>query len=88
MGNNFPITSPPTPSQSRAIIYIEPKGVFGELMLGPQQNSLPLALSGRVPACVYEGAIAEISERLRSFRGMFCMTSLESFFPFCRIPSF
>eukprot|EP00804_Cyclotella_cryptica_P017407 CCRYP_016642-RB/>CCRYP_016642-RB protein AED:0.03 eAED:0.03 QI:690/1/1/1/0/0.5/2/843/85 len=69
MGNTFPITSPPTPSQSRAIVYIEPKGIFGELVLGPQQNSLPLALSGRVPACVYEGAMTCISERLRSFRG-------------------
>lgn len=70
MGNNFPITSVPRPTESRAIIYIEPKGVLGKLTVRRDSVEIvPSALDGTVPACVFGAALDRISDRCSSFRG-------------------
>lgn len=69
MGNSFPITSVPKPTESRAVIYIEPNGLLGKLTVKQNENGLPFALAGTVPVSVYGAAVVAIAERCRSFRG-------------------
>lgn len=73
MGNAFPITSPPRQSESRAIIYLEPKGIFGKLEIEPHQSAVPSALSGLVSGCIFQAKLKGVSEKLRSFRGGCCL---------------
>lgn len=69
MGNSFPITSIPKPTESRAIIYIRIRGVLGTLAVEQSQSEIPSVLNGTVPACVFGVVLSGISERCRSFRG-------------------
>ena len=69
MGNSFPITSVPKPTESRAVIYIEPNGLLGKLRVEHNENEVPFALNETVPTCVYVAAVVAIAERCNSFRG-------------------
>jgi hypothetical protein len=79
MGNSIPITSVPRPTDSRAIIYIEPRGILGKLAVRRDSDEIvPSALDGTVPVCIFGSALDRIAERCRSFRGVY-FSSAKSF---------
>eukprot|EP00970_Alexandrium_tamarense_P006391 scaffold1094_cov185-Alexandrium_tamarense.AAC.11 len=73
MGNTFPITSPPRPSPTRAILYIELRGCLGTLSIAGtgtetgDTSYVPTALNGNVPSCVFRASLDKVSDVLDNF---------------------
>ena len=82
MGNSLPITSPPSPSPSRAVILLEPQCIrsylrepwrrpVGELQVVGSAEELPPALDGVVPIEVYREMMKTLIERASNYRGRY-----------------
>lgn len=69
MGNTIPLSSPPKPSPSRAVIYMEPQNISGKIKIVSSTEDLPPALDGTVPSSVFEEMVTSIVHLLDTFRG-------------------
>ncbi|KAL7542841.1 hypothetical protein ACHAXR_012150 [Thalassiosira sp. AJA248-18] len=80
MGNTLPITSPPKPSSTRHVIFMEPQCVrsylrepwrrpVGELRMLESTNDLPPALDGVVPLDDYRDMMSSVADHVANFRG-------------------
>jgi len=82
MGNTLPITAPPKPSASRAVIFMKAEGVLqylnkpwnpiGRLQLLNATEELPNALDGIVTLDEYKDMISSVDERASNYIGMYC----------------
>ena len=81
MGNTLPISTPPKPSSTRAVIFMEPQCIrsylrepwrrpAGELQIIGSTDELPCALDGVVPLDVYKDMLSSVADRIANFRGM------------------
>ena len=80
MGNTLPVTIPPKPSPTRAVIFMQPQTVFsycrepwkrGELRIvgSSPDDELPPALSDLVPPEEYREIMSSVAERAANYRG-------------------
>ena len=86
MGNTLPITAPPKPSASRAVIFMKAEGVLqylnkpwnpiGRLQLLNATEELPAAFDGIVTIDEYKDMISSVDERASNYRGR-CSCTLQ-----------
>eukprot|EP00581_Thalassiosira_minuscula_P007479 CAMPEP_0183710540 /NCGR_PEP_ID=MMETSP0737-20130205/6250_1 /TAXON_ID=385413 /ORGANISM="Thalassiosira miniscula, Strain CCMP1093" /LENGTH=220 /DNA_ID=CAMNT_0025938833 /DNA_START=47 /DNA_END=709 /DNA_ORIENTATION=+ len=80
MGNTLPITSPPKPSSSRAVIFMVPRGIrsylkepwrrpVGLLRIIGSTDEIPPALDGVVPIEEYKEKINAVADRASNYKG-------------------
>lgn len=80
MGNSLPISSPPKPSPSRAVIFMEPQCVrsyfrepwrrpVGKLQIIGSTDEVPPALDGVVPVDEYREMMISVADQAASYRG-------------------
>ena len=91
MGNTLPITSPPKPSDRRAVIFMEAQGIrsyvkepwrvkpIGLLQIVGSTDVLPQALDDVVPLDEYLEMMNSVSERAANYKGKFIVCIM---FPF------
>ena len=81
MGNTLPISSPPKPSASRAVIFMEPQCLrsylrepwrrpVGLLQVVGTADELPPALDGVVELDVYQEMVKSVAAKAGNYRGM------------------
>ena len=79
MGNSLPISSPPKPSPSRAVIFMEPQCVrsyfrepwrrpVGKLQIIGSTDEVPPALDGVVPEDEYREMMSSVADQAASYR--------------------
>ena len=79
MGNSLPFTSRPTPSPSRAVIFMELQCIQsylkepwrhpGKLQMIGSADAVPPALDGVVPVDEYKRTMSSVEDRVAKYRG-------------------
>mmetsp|Transcript_4250 Transcript_4250/g.9480 ORF Transcript_4250/g.9480 Transcript_4250/m.9480 type:complete len:209 (-) Transcript_4250:391-1017(-) len=67
MGNTLPISSPPKPTPSRAVLYMIPESMCGKTRI-LNSDELPPALDGTVPPSMFGEIIRSMDDRLDNFK--------------------
>lgn len=80
MGNTLPISSPPKPSPTRAVVFLEPQCIrsylrepwrrpVGLLRVIGSTDELPTAFDGVVPLDIYRDILSLVADRAADYRG-------------------